>query len=874
MAVPGTTQTGGTGNDALSGGAGDDTLSGGNGNDTLSGGGGNDSLLGGLGDDSLFGGGGDDTLDGGLGSDTLDGGAGSDYYIVRDRNTYVFDSGDTGVDHGLIYADFFKVPTSGVDWSWAAGVQTLPYWIDSLLPSDAGRFAAQIGAAKTIRYCFPTEAPAYFGSFDANGFQPFTQNQKAFVKQALAYISSVIDVHFVESSDAEALNTITFADNRQVNSAGYAYFPSESESGSDILLSNYGSSSANLDPHDGEYAALVLIHELGHALGLKHPFSQPDAGGNVGDGPFLPATEDKSQWTVMSYTTRPNEYHLQYSALDIAALQFLYGPSPTLRTGDDRYYVKTGDPNFISDAGGIDTIDASALNTPVTLTLKEGYWNYVGQKAARITLPAQITINFGTVIENAVGGEDGDVLVGNDANNILDGGGGSDSLSGEAGEDTLIAGRGNDSLSGGDGNDSVVMVDHLDGSDSVDGGAGTDTMTLDAGVADAVFGKVSHVEVLALSSPGALSLDAKAMAAGILTVNDNAGADAIVVGRAFTRALTVNLTKAAAADSIDASATSAALTVTGSVSSIASNDTVKGGTGTGDALSLTADGDATGAVLSSVTGVETVTVLASGANGARITLGADTVIAAGKTLAVDASALNSASAALSYDGSAIVTSTKSQHVTGGAGNDGISCGAGNDSISGGSGSDSIDGGAGIDTAVYAGGRAAYQVAHTGSSWSVSGADGTDGLDNVERLLFSDKKIALDLAAGGHAAGAVQVLGSAFGAGSLSSKAYVGVALGLFDAGMSLQDVCALAVGTDEFKSLAGSTGNADFVNLVYRNVVGALPSADDRDYYVGLLQGSGGTMSQADLLALAAASDANTAHLNLVGLQQTGVEYV
>ena len=846
MAVTGTTLTGSTGNDTLSGGAGDDTLEGGNGSDTLSGGDGNDAL---------YGGAGNDTLDGGSGSDLLDGGAGSDYYIIRDRNADVYDSGVAGTDSGLIYADFFKAPSSVEQWSWAAGVQQLPYWIDSLLPGEAARYPGLLGAAKTVYYCFATEAPAYFGATDSDGFQPFTQSQKTFARQALTYISSVIDVQFVETGDPDAPNTITFADNRQVGSSGYAYFPNESPLGSDVLLSNYGAASINLDPHDGEYPALVLIHELGHALGLKHPFSQADSIGNVGDGPYLPATEDKTKWTVMSYTVQPSEYHLRYSPLDIAALQYLYGPSPTLRTGDDRYYVNGEDANFYSDAGGNDTIDASAMNTPVTLTLEAGYWNYVAGKAARITLPAQMTINFGTVIENAVGGEDGDTLVGNDADNVLDGRGGSDSLSGGAGEDTLIAGRGNDSLSGGDGNDTVVMVDHLDGNDTVDGGAGSDTLTFDAGLADEAFGKVSQVEVLALSTPGSLTLGAKAMAAGILGVDDTAGADAIVVGAGFTRALTVSLTKATAADSIDASAAPAALTVTAPMSAIASQDIIKGGTGTGDALSLTADGDAAGAVLSGVSGVETVTVLASGGNGARITLGADTVIAAGGTLAVDVSALVSASAALSYDGSAIVSSTKSQSVTGGAGND------------------SIIGGAGIDAAVYSGGRASYQLAHTGSTWSVSGTGGSDSLTGVERLLFGDTKMALDLAEGGNAAQAVQVLGAAFGTGTLTNKQYVGVALGLFDAGMSFQDVCALAVGTLEFKSLAGSSGNVDFVNLVYRNVAGALPSSGERDYYVGLLQGSGGAMSQADLLALAAASDANVAHIGLVGLQQTGVEY-
>jgi len=48
----------------------------------------------------------------------------------------------------------------------------------------------------------------------------------------------------------------------------------------------------------------------------------------------------------------------------------------------------------------------------------------------------------------------------------------------------------------------------------------------------------------------------------------------------------------------------------------------------------------------------------------------------------------------------------------------------------------------------------------------------------------------------------------------------------------------------------------------------------ERDFYVGLLVGSGGTMTQAELLVLAANADVNAQNINLVGLQQTGVEFI
>jgi serralysin len=75
-------------------------------------------------------------------------------------------------------------------------------------------------------------------------------------------------------------------------------------------------------------------------------------------------------------------------------------------------------------------------------------------------------------------------------------------------------------------------------------------------------------------------------------------------------------------------------------------------------------------------------------------------------------------------------------------------------------------------------------------------------------------------------------------------------------------------------SLAGSHSNVDFVNAVYRNVVGTLPTADVRDSLVRLLQGSGGTMTQAELLTLAAYTPENAVNIDIVGLQSTGVDFV
>jgi Ca2+-binding RTX toxin-like protein len=202
--------------------------------------------------------------------------------------------------------------------------------------------------------------------------------------------------------------------------------------------------------------------------------------------------------------------------------------------------------------------------------------------------------------------------------------------------------------------------------------------------------------------------------------------------------------------------------------------------------------------------------------------------------------------------------------------------AGNNQVRGRAGNDTIDGGGGADTAIYSGAKSTYSIVQTATGFNVTDNVGTDGLDtltNVERLQFGDGAIAFDLAAGQSAGDTVRLIGAAFGAKNMTPE-LTGIGITIFDLGLSMVDVAQLAINTDMFLTLAGSHSNVDFVNTVYRNVVGSAPSDADRDFYVGLLQGSGGTMTQAELLALAANAPVNEGNISLVGLQQHGVDFV
>jgi hypothetical protein len=62
------------------------------------------------------------------------------------------------------------------------------------------------------------------------------------------------------------------------------------------------------------------------------------------------------------------------------------------------------------------------------------------------------------------------------------------------------------------------------------------------------------------------------------------------------------------------------------------------------------------------------------------------------------------------------------------------------------------------------------------------------------------------------------------------------------------------------------------VKLLYTNVVGSAPDAGALTYYKGLLDN--GTYNQGTLGVLAADTALNTTKINLIGLVQTGVEFI
>lgn len=146
-----------------------------------------------------------------------------------------------------------------------------------------------------------------------------------------------------------------------------------------------------------------------------------------------------------------------------------YNSSDTYVYTDEFHHMYSSD-TLDDTNGGIDTINAAAMNGIINVDLSSGKANLAG-KTLTIKNPQQI--------ENITGGDFNDSLVGNNATNVLVGGKGDDTLSGLQGNDFLVGGLGNNSLVGGDGSDTFIIEKKSNSQDIIaDFKVGTDRLVL------------------------------------------------------------------------------------------------------------------------------------------------------------------------------------------------------------------------------------------------------------------------------------------------------------------------------------------------------------------------------------------------------------
>ncbi|WGI20622.1 M10 family metallopeptidase [Amylibacter sp. IMCC11727] len=318
-----------------------------------------------------------------------------------------------------------------------------------------------------LTYQYANSQPSDLNS-QYSGWEVWSTAEKAAYRDALDHIETLINVEFVEvtgSNDPDMnVGKVDF-------SPGLAGLGGLSYSTSGGQLSRIDNFTLFNNDINMANATNLILHELGHALGMKHPFDGASQ---------LPADQDNNKYTVMSYDRNPENGQDSDAMMlyDVLALQDLWGANTSTSTGNTKYTgSRTDNMDTIWDAGGTDMLNASSRSNDVRLDLREGMFSQFGSYE-------DVSIAFGTVIENARGGSGSDLLQGNAANNRLFGGTGNDDLNGGNGRDYLRGHGDNDTLKGGAGNDSLRGGR---GADTLDGGTGNDRLKGGSGRDDFIF---------------------------------------------------------------------------------------------------------------------------------------------------------------------------------------------------------------------------------------------------------------------------------------------------------------------------------------------------------------------------------------------------
>ncbi|MBM3589226.1 MAG: DUF4214 domain-containing protein [Alphaproteobacteria bacterium] len=338
-------------------------------------------------------------------------------------------------------------------------------WIDSLV--WGGRWSDSDGGTTTVGYGFMSGQGSLEGELFSG--REWSASEKEFLRAAFVSWEAVANIDFVEVASAAATISYWLTDSIGENVLGLHQVPGTGTASPLYGIFNPNMSSWNSQGlSQGGYAFGTLIHEIGHGIGLAHPH---DGGGSSDATIFPGVSSDRGSYgdynlnqgifTTMSYNSG---WAIQFPAhnaegdgvgygwegtpmaLDIAAIQTIYGANTTYASGNNSYALPQMNASgtfwrCIWDTDGIDelTNEHSVIGSTINLNAASlsgsnagGYVSYANG------ILGGFTIASGVLIENAVGGSGNDTLVGNSANNRLTGNLGDDTLIGGAGDDIAI----------------------------------------------------------------------------------------------------------------------------------------------------------------------------------------------------------------------------------------------------------------------------------------------------------------------------------------------------------------------------------------------------------------------------------------------------
>lgn len=218
---------------------------------------------------------------------------------------------------------------------------------------QGNKWGGPVGTGAVISYSFPDENSVWanpYGERDEpkNGFSSYNEAEREVARAAIAaWEATGADITFVEVNETStSVGDIRFgwtSINRGFVTA-WSSSPSEGPHRADIW--NFTGVRETTTP---QAFLTILIHELGHGLGLYH-----DGSGSTN----LPFEYDNKGYTVMSYNQTPpipglstSPYPKEFDTLAVRWLYGVKGEPDVVFLGDHRSYGSSKNDIFIGELG-------------------------------------------------------------------------------------------------------------------------------------------------------------------------------------------------------------------------------------------------------------------------------------------------------------------------------------------------------------------------------------------------------------------------------------------------------------------------------------------------------------------------------------------